>query len=89
MSADPYVVSYSDWACIFESFVALGCFERVSGGVESAVGGDEYVVAEGYFCTIEDNEVEVGIEVFANFDVEAVVAVEWLFDEESLSSSTE
>lgn len=78
----PYVVADGDGACVFQPFVPVNGVDGVPGCVKSAVGGYEHVVAECDFRFVEYDEVEVGVEVLADSDVVAVVAMEWLLYED-------
>lgn len=82
LGAYPDVVADCDGACVFQPFVPVYGVEGVPGCVKAAVGGYEYVVAECDFRFVEYDEVEVGVEVLADGDVVAVVAVEGLLYEE-------
>ena len=73
-------MAHGDGACIFQPFVALDRVERMSRGVERAVGGDEHVVAECHRGFVEYDKVEVGEEILPGGDIVAIVAVERLFD---------
>ena len=78
---DPHVVAHGDGSGVFESGVAEVYFERMPGGVESAVRSYEYVVAECDRGFVKDDEVEVGKEVFSDMYVVAVVTVKRLLDD--------
>ena len=52
--------------------------------IEAHVGGDEHVVAYGDGSLVEHNAIVVGKEIFADFDVAAVVAIKWWIDKGSL-----
>ena len=78
VSADPNVAAHSNRIGIFEPLVALLIVDRVTGGIKSAVGSDEYIVAEGDFRSVEDDTVVVDIEVVARLDVIAIVTPERL-----------
>lgn len=54
----------------------------MAGRIETAVGGDEHMVAEADLGLVQDDAIHVGIEVFADFDVVAVVAEEGLLYQE-------
>ena len=46
IAANPYVVAYRNWMCVFQAFVSFRCVQRMSGGVESAIWRDKHVVAK-------------------------------------------
>ena len=73
--AEPDVIAYGDRQGDLKTCVALRGIYGVCCGSENAVGGDEYVVAEGYGCAVKQHEVIVGVEALAECDVYAVVAV--------------
>lgn len=79
---DPHVVADGDGAGIFQPAVPLPDVERMAGRIETAVGGDEHMVAEADLGLVQDDAIHVGIEVFADFDVVAVVAEEGLLYQE-------
>lgn len=83
--SDPHVVAHGDGMCIFQSGVAQVGFQWMSGGVESAVGSYENVFSECDGCFIEDDKIYVGVEVFADVDIVAVVAIERLLYEKLLA----
>ena len=61
--------------------------ERMTGRVDSHVGGHLAVVADGYFRHVYDGAVIVGEEVLSCFDMGAVIAVEGRIDERVLRFS--
>ena len=68
----PYIVAHGDGVGILEALVAALGVDGVTGSVEAAVGGYEYVVAKGDLGGIEDDGVVVGKEVVAYLDVVAI-----------------
>lgn len=83
--SDPYIVAHGDGTRIFQSGVAQVGIQWMPGGVESAVGGYEYVASECYRCFIEDDKIDVGVEIFADVDIVSVVAIERLLDEKLIA----
>ena len=78
VSAKPYVVTHIDGKRpLLAGIAALGIY-RVAWSVERAVGADEYMVAKGNLGLIEDYHVGIGKEILTYFNVESVVAKEWL-----------
>ncbi len=61
----------------------------MSGRIESAVGSDEYIIAELYLRLIQNNAVDIGIEILAYLYIVAVIAMEWLFYQKFMSGFTE
>lgn len=80
VSAKPDIIANGDGQRVFEPSVTLLDIERVSGGVESAVGSNKHVVAKRDPCLVEYYEVGVCEEVLTHFDIEAIVAEEGLQD---------
>ncbi len=80
--SDPYVVADGYRPGIFQTFVSFNRVNRMTGGVESAVRGYEDIVAECHLGSVKDDEVEIGVEVFAYTYVVAIVAEEGLFDQD-------
>ena len=76
IAAKPHIVAHGNGQGVLEPVVALLGIERVSGGVEGAVRGDEHMVAKGDARLVENDQIGVGKEVFAHLDVETVVAEE-------------
>ncbi len=81
--ANPHIVAYGNRPSILQPFVALGCIYGMSGGIKATVRGDEYIVAESDRCLIKDHEIEIGIEVFADRYIVAIITIKRLLDEDS------
>ncbi len=58
-AADPDVVADGDRKRAHDARVALVGQQGVVDGVDAHVGADEYVVADGHGCFVEDREVEI------------------------------
>lgn len=82
--ANPYVVADSDWAGIFEPFVALYGIYGMSGCIKSAVGSDEHIVAECYRRLVKDYKIEVGVKIISYADVVSIITVERLLYEQTV-----
>ena len=52
----------------------------VSGGVNRDIRCEHNIIADYDFTHIENNAVEVGVKIFANFDIVAVVTVKRRFN---------
>ena len=59
----------------------------MAGSIDTNIGSDKTVIANTDRCFIENGEVEVGKESFAYADLFAIVAAEWLVDEEIIVAS--
>ena len=74
--------------CPFLTGVALHRISTVTGGVYADIGADKTVIANGDTGFIEDSEVEVGKEPFADAYLFAIVAAKRLVNERKSSSAT-
>lgn len=88
-AADPDVVADGDGECVLETQVSPFDVHRMACGVDADVGPDENVVANCDLGLIQDNQINVGVEVLADLDVEAVVEVDRAFDLEPLAALAE
>lgn len=68
--------------CIFKSLISFLGINWVSGGVESAVGCNEYVVAEYYRSFVKYHEIMIGVEVISYMNVVAIIAKKRLLNQE-------
>ena len=48
----------------------------MAGGIDAYVRGDERVIADTNFRSIQDNEIHVGEEIIPNLDIIAIIALE-------------
>ena len=74
--ADPDIVPHRDRVGILKPGVAALEVDGVTSGVETAVRRNKDVIAEFHLSTIKDDQVVVGVEIFAQFDVVAIIAPE-------------
>jgi len=72
-----------------KSLIAPFNIHRVTRSINTDIGSDEYVAANGYPCTIQNDKIHIGIEIFANLDVVAVIALEGAFNEKIFSDFPE
>lgn len=57
-------------------FAPQARIERVPGGVNADLRAQRAIVADTYFGSVENDAATVGVEVFANVNVDAIVAIE-------------
>ena len=74
----PYIIAYGNRAGIFQPTVSLFCIEGMSGCVKSAVGSNEYIVAELDFCFVQNYTIHIGIKIIAYLYIIAIIAKKWL-----------
>lgn len=79
-AAEPHIVADRDRTGIFQTLIAAFGVNRMSGGIKAAVWSNEHVVSKGHLCTIENDTVMVGKEVFTDFNVIAIVTPERRYD---------
>ena len=75
-STYPHIIAYCDGISILQSLVAPLKVDGMSCRVETAVRSNEHIITKPNLCCIEDDEVVVGIEVFAYLNVIAIVSPE-------------
>ena len=85
MSAEPYVVAHSNGFGVFQAVGTLFGINGMDGGIEAALRTDEAVASEPDRSAVEDDEIIVGEKVFADFNVESVIAAEARFYEKVFS----
>lgn len=73
MGPDPAIIPDGDGLRVLDVEPAAGDIGLVRGGEDGHVGTEHDAVANGHDGTVEDGEVEVGIEPFPDADVAAVV----------------
>lgn len=88
IAAKPYVVAHMDGFGPLDAGVASLDVDGMDGRVEAAVGTNKDVVAKGHLSLVEDGEVEVGKEMFAQLDVTTVVAMQRHIDVQALARRT-
>lgn len=71
---NPNVIADGDGFSVFEATDAGGGVGRVGGAQDANSGGAEAVFADADFADVENDEIEVGVEVFSEMNVGAVVA---------------
>ena len=76
LRTDPYVIADSHGKSVFQTFITLLYVKRVAGGIDAYVRGDECVIADTNFRSIQDNEIHVGEEIIPNLDIIAIIALE-------------
>ena len=86
---DPDVVADRYRPRIFQPPAAQSGVKRMPGGIESAVRTDKNVVAENDFCPVKYNAIMVGVKVFADFNVSAVIAPKGGIDFKTASGPAE
>ena len=85
-AAYPYMMANGDGQGPLLTGVALDGVGAVTGGVDTDVGTDEAVVADGDTGFVKDGEIEVGKEAASDTDLTAIVAAEGLIDQEVIVS---
>ena len=88
-AAEPDIISDGDGTGKLDAFAALLRVDGMAGGVKAAVGTDHHMVAEGDLGAVEDDTVVVGIKVFAQVDVVAVIAPEARLNQKSSISAAQ
>ena len=79
VSTYPYVVADGDWFCIFQPAVTMLNIKWMSGCIETTSGRDKNIVAKRDFRLIKNYAIDVHVEVFSQFDIVSVVAMEGRF----------
>ena len=85
-AANPYIVADGNR---FSPLVACVPFDWVSamaGCIDTYVRSDETVITDSYFCLVKDRKVEIGKETLADANLFAVIAIEWLIDDDLVIS---
>ena len=75
-ATDPDVVFYDDGKCIFQSLFSQFRVQWMISRVNMDIGSQKYMVANAYFGAVQKNAVCIGVEVMADMQVIAVVAME-------------
>lgn len=68
-SPNPDVIPYSNRIGILQSFVPSFVVNGVASGIKTAIWGNEDVVPEYHFGSIQNHKIMVRIEIFSNLDV--------------------
>ena len=89
MAAKPYIVAYGYGQGVLHQRVALSGINGMRGRVEAALRAYETVSAEGDASAVEDDEIVIGEEVFAQLDVGAEIAPEVMAYPETFTRSPE
>jgi len=64
--ADPNVVPNLNWLCHFQSSIALLRIDCMLRRGKAAIRRNEYMVAKGYFGSIRNHKIVVGVEIIPN-----------------------
>ena len=83
-AANPDVVADGNGMRIFQTLISSFCIQRMASRVETYVGRYEYVAANADLGAIQNYQIDIGIEVFSQLDVIAVIAMKGRFDEDVL-----
>ena len=81
-AADPYIVADGYWFSPFLTSVPLNRVGAVTGGIDADVRTDEAVVTDCHLGLVEHCEMEVREEPLSYGNLLAVVAIEWLVDDD-------
>ena len=87
--ADPDVVADRDGTGVLQPLIAPFRVKRMTSRIEPAVRRDKNVVAKGHLCTVKDNRIVVGKEVFTDGNIAAVIAPERCKDRKTLANRAE
>ena len=87
--ADPDVVADRDGTGVLQPLIAPFRVKRMTSRIEPAVRRDKNVVAKGHLCTVKDNRIVVGKEVFTDGNIAAVIASELCKDRKTLANRAE
>ena len=74
--ADPYIVANRNGIRIFHPPVPALKINGVPGCMEAAVRPNEHIVPKGHLGSIQNHQVVIGVEIFAQLDIVAVIAPE-------------
>ena len=89
MAAKPYIVAYGYGQGVLHQRVALSGINGMRGRVEAALRAYETVSAKGDASAVEDDEIVIGEEVFAQLDVGAEITPEVMAYPETFARSPE
>ena len=78
-AADPDIVADGDRLAEFFAGIADRRIERMAGRVDMNTGGNHAIVADPDFADVQKYTIEIGIEIFADMDVETVIAADGRF----------
>ena len=87
--AEPDIITDFDRPCVFKPGIASREINRMTCGVEAAVGCNKYVIPECYPCSVQYCDIKVGEEIVADFNVISIVTVERRADGEVLTGLAE
>ena len=82
MATNPAIVADDDRAGGFSAFAPQTRIERVLGGVDADLWTQQAIVTDTYFGSVENDAATVGVEIFANVNVDAIVAIEQRVDDD-------
>lgn len=74
IGTNPHITADSYRTGVFETLVPLDGIDRMTCRVKPAIGSDKHVVAEFYRSLVKYHQIMIGIEIFADMDIVAVIA---------------
>lgn len=80
ISAQPDIVPDGNFFSVFEPGIAGIRMDRMSGCIDRNIRSHLAVVTDFYFCDIQDRTVVIGIKIFPDFNMGAVIAVKRRID---------
>ena len=79
----PHIASDGDLLSILQLGIAYFCVNGMSGCIDAYPGTEEHIVADMDLCHINDDAVVIGIKVFSDIGIAAIVTAERRFDPEA------
>ena len=80
ISAQPDIVPDGNFFPVFDPGIAGIRMDRMSGCIDRNIRSHLAVVTDFYFCDIQDRTVVIGIKIFPDFNMGAVIAVKRRID---------
>ena len=84
VAAEPYVVTDCDFFAVLIGGISANWMNWMASCVDCDIWCHLAVVTNLDLCNIQKSAIIVGKEIFADFDVAAVVAIKWWIDKGSL-----
>ena len=75
MSTNPNVVSNPYRISILQTLVTTLGIQRMTCRINPHIRSDESIISDRHLCTIQNNEIDIGIEILAYLNIIPIVAV--------------
>ena len=77
MTSDPYTISNLHRKSKLVALVSKFGMDGVTCSVDAHIGTNEGVITNAYFCTIQNHQVKIRIEILPQVDIIAIIAIKW------------